>query len=54
MNCFLVSKKLQSFVCQPTDMTLDILNYFSQLIIVGLGVVFGLLVVLIMLQIFKS
>lgn len=37
-----------------TDKALDLINFFSQLFTVSLGIVFGLLAVIILLLIFKS
>ncbi len=37
-----------------TDQALDMINFFSQLLTVSFAIVFGLLVVVILLLIFKS
>ncbi len=37
-----------------TDQALNLINFFSQLLTVGFGVLFGLLAIIILLLIFKS
>jgi len=56
MNCYLnnILKKAGQVHCQLSDQSLDIINFFAQLIGVSFAILFGLLAVLILIQIYKS
>jgi len=53
MYCFLDWSSFAT-ICEPSEVTLDILNFFVQFLTVGFSTLFGLLVMLIVIQIYKS
>jgi len=56
MDCYLnnILKKGGLIHCQLNDQSLDIINFFAQFLTMAFAILFGLLAILILIQIFKS
>jgi len=47
-------EKIKPTICELSENTLDILNFFSQFFAVSFAILFGLLAIIVLLIIFKS